>query len=245
MHLLSFVNYTLLLASATYASELNGACTGAGGAPGVCVSTSSCSKAGGKSITGACPNLAEDIKCCTKAACGTDGDCRWTDSCTGTPVANQCPGPAAFKCCQPGGDTGGEDGYPTPEYPAVGDATGSCKQVTVTSAEKVIEAFPGKVRELFCTRDCTCPGTSEHCCGRAMDFMCSDGGGVRTEAGEPIAEWVMENHASMNVMYVIWGQKIWSPSRDDQGPWSGWRDMEDRGSVTANHWDHVHVSYNE
>ena len=47
----------------------------------------------------------------------------------------------------------------------------------------------------------------------------------------------MENHESLNVMYIIWGQKIWNPSAGEEPTaWENWRDMEDRGSVTANHW---------
>lgn len=51
-----------------------------------------------------------------------------------------------------------------------------------------------------------------------------------------MAEYVMKNHKDLNVMYVIWGQKIWNPSRDEVTGWDGWRDMEDRGDDTANHW---------
>ena len=46
----------------------------------------------------------------------------------------------------------------------------------------------------------------------------------------------MRNRAGLNLKYIIWGQKIWNPSRDAVGPWTGWRGMEDRGSITANHW---------
>ena len=59
---------------------------------------------------------------------------------------------------------------------------------------------------------------------------------VRTDAGAPIAEWVMNNRATLSLKYVIWGQKIWNPSQDTVKPWSQWRGMEDRGSITANHW---------
>jgi hypothetical protein len=45
------------------------------------------------------------------------------------------------------------------------------------------------------------------------------------------------NHASANnVKYVIWGQKIWNPSRDKVTAWKNWRTMEDRKSITQNHW---------
>lgn len=46
----------------------------------------------------------------------------------------------------------------------------------------------------------------------------------------------MNNRGRLSLKYVIWGQKIWNPSRDAVKPWSQWRAMEDRGSVTANHW---------
>ncbi|KAG8848967.1 hypothetical protein FRC20_002412 [Serendipita sp. 405] len=70
-------------------------------------------------------------------------------------------------------------------------------------------------------------------------------GTVKTTTGRPIAEWVMNHRKDINLKYVIWGQKIWNPSRDAVKPWSQWRDMEDRGSITANHWDHVHVSFDD
>lgn len=54
----------------------------------------------------------------------------------------------------------------------------------------------------------------------------------------------MENAGSMSVTYVIWGQKIWSVSQDGSPTsWNNWRTMEDRGDITQNHWDHVHVSF--
>lgn len=51
-----------------------------------------------------------------------------------------------------------------------------------------------------------------------------------------IAEWVMHHSSELNVYYVIWGQRIWNGGRDEVGPWSGWRTMEDRKSITQNHW---------
>lgn len=59
---------------------------------------------------------------------------------------------------------------------------GACKAVSVDGAKKVVAAWPGRVREIGCIRDgCgpTCEGNeSDHCCGMAVDFMCSDAGGV-------------------------------------------------------------------
>ncbi|MCJ1466256.1 hypothetical protein MMC07_004875 [Pseudocyphellaria aurata] len=211
MHYLSVLFATSLFGfsavSANVLAEravLNGQCTGKGSAPGVCIATGKCSSGGGTFITGACPGLPNDIKCCTKTACGSGGNCRWTSQCSGTTVSNLCPGPAGFKCCVPSTSPAGQ--YPTPAFPAVG----ACKQKSVDGARKIVAGNPGK---------------------------------VRTTAGEPIAEWVMNNRAAIGLKYVIWGQKIWDARSDKVKPWSQWEQMEDRGSITANHWDHVHVSY--
>jgi hypothetical protein len=89
-------------------SSVNGACTGAGGAPGVCIATASCSSGGGSYISNACPGTAADIKCCVKTSCGSGGSCKWTSQCSGTTQSGLCPGPSDFKCCLPssGGGSG-------------------------------------------------------------------------------------------------------------------------------------------
>ena len=150
---------------------VNGPCTGSGGAPGVCIPTADCSSGGGIYISGACPGTPNDIKCCTKTSCGSGGNCRFRSQCSTSTVAGLCPGPADFMCCVP---SSGGGGYPPPRIPTVG----ACKQRSVDNANKVVAALPGTVREIFCTRDCACPGTSDHCCGLALDYMCSSAGGV-------------------------------------------------------------------
>ncbi|KAG8754961.1 hypothetical protein FRC14_004484 [Serendipita sp. 396] len=242
MHLYTLVTLVTLLSTwGVAASEVNGKCTGKNGAPGVCIATAKCTSGGGTYISNACPGTPDDIKCCTKPSCGSGGNCRWTSQCTTGNIANNlCPGPNDFKCCLPK-DTSDNTSYPTPSFPSVG----ACKKRSVDGAKKIVAANPGKVRQIYCTRDCSCPGDSDHCCGLAVDLMCSKAGGVKTTTGRPIAEWVMNHRKDINLKYVIWGQKIWNPSRDAVKPWSQWRDMEDRGSITANHWDHVHVSFDD
>ncbi|KAI9856453.1 MAG: hypothetical protein M1813_009109 [Trichoglossum hirsutum] len=142
-------------------------------------------------------------------------------------------------CCL--SSSNGFGGYATPSFPSIG----ACKKVAVDGAKKIVAAFPGRVRQIFCIRDCTYPRSSDHYCGMATDMMCSDGGGMATMSGQEIAEWVMNNRASLNLKYVIRGQRIWSPSQDSVGPWTSWRPMGDRHSITDNHWDNVHVSYNQ
>lgn len=61
-------------------------------------------------------------------------------------------------------------------------------------------------------------------------------GQVPTSSGREMAEWVMKSRDSLNLKYVIWGQRIWNPSQDEEAEWTSWRGMEDRGDITQNHW---------
>jgi hypothetical protein len=58
---------------------------------------------------------------------------------------------------------------------------------------------------------------------------------VSTATGNALAGYVLAHRADFGVTYVIWRQRY------NDG--SGWSQMADRGSVTANHYDHVHVSF--
>ncbi|WP_344941915.1 lytic transglycosylase domain-containing protein [Actinomadura miaoliensis] len=84
------------------------------------------------------------------------------------------------------------------------------------------------------------PGGGEHPLGRACDFMISSGAPTAEEAqlGNEIAAWAQANAKKLGIYYIIYRQRIWNPSRADEG----WRLMEDRGSITQNHFDHVHIS---
>jgi hypothetical protein len=72
----------------------------------------------------------------------------------------------------------------------------------------------------------------DHGAGKALDIMST--GSLR----DAIADYVRAHASELGVSYVIRAQHIWSVQRSSEG----WRLMEDRGSVTANHYDHVHVS---
>ncbi|KAI9783677.1 MAG: hypothetical protein M1839_003525 [Geoglossum umbratile] len=227
MQLLSFISTFALFSLSVYAAT-NGPCN-VSGTPGVCIATASCASSGGTSHTGYCPNDPTDIKCCTKSSCGSGGSCKWTSQCSGNTQAGLCPGPTDFKCCL-GSGSGGSPGRPP--FP-----TGNCKPHVVNHAWEVVDHFPGKVTQIWCYAN---KPNSDHNQGLALDFMV----GLRSPNGQPLAEWVMNNHAALQVTYVIWGQKIWDIAREGSPkPWAQWRQMEDRGDSTANHWDHVHVSF--
>ena len=165
---------TFVLLPALALAAVNEPCYGPSGRAGVCLTTSACSKAGGTAISGACPRDPANVKCCTKPTCGTggSGNCRWTSDCAGSSTSGQCPGPGQMKCCNK--PALGWGGYKAPKYPAVG----ACKAVSVSSAKKIVKAFPGRVREIGCKRNCAKGSTSDHCNGMAVDLMIADGGGV-------------------------------------------------------------------
>ena len=73
---------------------------------------------------------------------------------------------------------------------------------------------------------------SEHATGHALDVM------VSGAEGQEVADWLQANYKKLGISELIWQQHIWTVQRSSEG----WRAMADRGSTTANHYDHVHVS---
>ncbi|SDK89711.1 coiled-coil domain-containing protein [Nonomuraea jiangxiensis] len=123
------------------------------------------------------------------------------------------------------------DGTWAPELPAGTD--------NITERTRLMRAQLEKNFALPFTVGCFRAGASgEHPLGRACDFMMSSGGTIPSSAnnalGDRIADWALKNKGRLGVKYVIWKQRI------NMG--SGWRSMADRGSVTENHYDHVHIS---
>ena len=85
------------------------------------------------------------------------------------------------------------------------------------------------------------PGDSgDHGKGLAIDFMVPEG----SELGDKIAEYAIQNMASRGISYIIWKQRFYASFDSKYGPANTWNSMPDRGSVTENHYDHVHVSMN-
>lgn len=72
----------------------------------------------------------------------------------------------------------------------------------------------------------------DHGSGRAVDIM------VNGEAGWEIARFLQANAGDLGISYLIYEQQYWPVG----SPAGAWERMEDRGGVTANHFDHVHVS---
>ena len=80
----------------------------------------------------------------------------------------------------------------------------------------------------------------DHGKGLAIDFMVP----VSSTLGDQIADYAIQNMASRGINYIIWKQRFYAPYDSKYGPAYTWNPMPDRGSVTENHYDHVHVSMN-
>jgi hypothetical protein len=72
-----------------------------------------------------------------------------------------------------------------------------------------------------------------HPSGLALDYMV----GSNAALGDAVVQYHLAHWAELGVDYIIWQQKILT------SPTGSWTPMEDRGSATANHRDHVHVNY--
>jgi uncharacterized protein YraI len=121
---------------------------------------------------------------------------------------------------------------PEPAGPSLG---GSCSNGSSIDAGR---ASLYTIHEVVCanwpeiTSYGTWRGDGEHAQGRAIDIM------VSGETGWAVADFLRANYAALGIEYIIYSQNIWSVERGGEG----WRGMSDRGSTTANHYDHVHVT---
>ena len=81
----------------------------------------------------------------------------------------------------------------------------------------------------------------DHGQGLAVDVMVP----VGSEVGNQVAQYAVDNISNAGISYIIYKQQFYAPVNNIYGPANTWNQMPDRGSVTENHYDHVHVSFNE
>jgi hypothetical protein len=141
-----------------------------------------------------------------------------------------------------GGDTSGDDS--TGGDTSGGDSSGGLSDAPCASGSAVED---GLVANAIAVHRAICaefpevttyyglrPGDDgPHGTGHAIDSMIPD-----SATGDAIAEFVQDHYRALGVSQIIWSQRIWTVQRMSEG----WRWMEDRGSDTANHYDHVHVT---
>ncbi|MBF8970449.1 MULTISPECIES: LysM domain-containing protein [unclassified Streptococcus] len=83
-------------------------------------------------------------------------------------------------------------------------------------------------------------GDQDHGLGLAVDAMVYND----TALGNQVAQYAVDNINNANISYIIWQQRFYAPVNNIYGPANTWNLMPDRGGVTANHYDHVHISFN-
>ncbi|XVQ15073.1 coiled-coil domain-containing protein [Spirillospora sp. CA-255316] len=134
----------------------------------------------------------------------------------------------------PSSGAGRPDGASGTKSSIIGNSMTARMRTAMVAIDSKFGPFPA----IGCAR----PGDAQdHGQGKACDFMESTGGQMPSASarahGDAVAQYVIDNASRLGIKYVIWRQRIY----DMRGS-GGWRQMEDRGSITQNHYDHVHVS---
>ncbi|MGY1827933.1 MULTISPECIES: hypothetical protein [unclassified Blastococcus] len=114
------------------------------------------------------------------------------------------------------------------------NSSGSVRPQVQAAADAVVSNVPGAAG---ITLGGTRPSAADpggHPSGLALDYMVMSNAAL----GDAIVEYHRAHWAELGVDYLIWEQRMLS------SPGGSWQAMEDRGSGTANHFDHVHVNYN-
>ena len=125
-------------------------------------------------------------------------------------------------------DEPAESGFSTA---VCGKANGLEANLT-TAADGVLRAVCAKFPAVTSFGGYRAGDSGYHGSGQAIDAMISG------SAGWELAEWARDNAGELGIVEVIYQQKIWTTQRAADG----WRSMSDRGSTSANHYDHVHIS---
>ncbi|NQP48970.1 LysM peptidoglycan-binding domain-containing protein [Streptococcus suis] len=131
----------------------------------------------------------------------------------------------------------------TPQVTALSITTTTSTSAYDVGLQPQVAAFRAEVANAFGITSFSGyrPGDSgDHGKGLAIDFMVPESSAL----GDQVAAYAVANLASKNINYIIWKQRFYAPYDSIYGPAYTWNLMPDRGSVTENHYDHVHVSFN-
>lgn len=116
--------------------------------------------------------------------------------------------------------------------------TGNMMTPTMRNVVVELNSMFGPFPVIGCYR--TTGDPQDHGLGRACDFMEGPGGVLPSTSaqrhGDQVAQYAISNARRLGISYVIWKQHIWNIRG------GGWRKMENRGSLTQNHYDHIHIS---
>lgn len=131
----------------------------------------------------------------------------------------------------------------TPQVTALSTTTTTSTSAYDVGLQPQVAAFRAEVANAFGITSFSGyrPGDSgDHGKGLAIDFMVPQSSAL----GDQVAEYAIANMGAKNISYIIWKQRFYAPYASIYGPAYTWNLMPDRGSITENHYDHVHVSFN-
>jgi hypothetical protein len=134
-----------------------------------------------------------------------------------------------------GDDKGGEPGMVDAGMPA------ASVDITGPAVLPHVQRFANEV--CAATAACTIVTREGHhpTAARALDILVSDAFGKtptdNNALGDRVAAFALAHQTESGIWYAIWRQRY------NDG--TGWDPMADRGGITANHYDHVHVSFEE
>jgi hypothetical protein len=111
--------------------------------------------------------------------------------------------------------------------------SGSVESQVQAAADVVTSNVPGAAGITLGGTRASAADPGGHPSGLALDYMVMSDDAL----GDAIAQYHIDHWDSLGVDYLIWQQRYLS------SPTGSWKQMEDRGGVTANHHDHVHVNY--
>jgi hypothetical protein len=115
----------------------------------------------------------------------------------------------------------------------ISNSSGNVQPQAQAAANAVVANVPGADGITIGGTRASATDPGGHPSGLALDYMV----GTDAALGDAIAQYQIEHWDELGVEYVIWQQRMLS------SPTGSWQPMEDRGSTTANHYDHVHVNY--
>ncbi|HEM4423161.1 TPA: LysM peptidoglycan-binding domain-containing protein [Streptococcus suis] len=130
----------------------------------------------------------------------------------------------------------------TPQVTALSTTTTSTSAYDV-GLQPQVAAFRAEVANTFGITSFSgyrAGDSGDHGKGLAIDFMVPQSSAL----GDQVAEYAIANMGAKNISYIIWKQRFYAPYASIYGPAYTWNLMPDRGSITENHYDHVHVSFN-
>jgi LysM repeat protein len=138
------------------------------------------------------------------------------------PAAAPAPAPAPAPAAAPATTTA-----------HITNSAGPVKPQTQNAANAVVSNVPGAASITLGGTRASAVDPHGHPSGLALDYMVESD----TALGKAIVQYTIDHWSELGVEYVIYQQRILT------SPTGAWKQMEDRGSPTANHMDHVHVNY--